>query len=59
MSVSDESRRCITATHHLRNPNLHLKEDWLREAGFDTGCPVTVKIDEGCLILAEEQTTDG
>ncbi|WP_231877698.1 SymE family type I addiction module toxin [Erwinia sp. ErVv1] len=36
-----------------------MKGDWLREAGFETGCPVTVRIDEGRLILTVEQQTGG
>ncbi|KUE18810.1 hypothetical protein SE08_22490, partial [Salmonella enterica subsp. enterica serovar Mbandaka] len=35
-------------------PELHLKGDWLAEAGFETGTSVTVKISEGCLILIAE-----
>lgn len=30
---------------------MHLKGDWLTEAGFDTGRGVTVKISEGCLTI--------
>ncbi|EHE1607046.1 type I addiction module toxin, SymE family, partial [Salmonella enterica] len=32
-------------------PGLHLKGDWLKEAGFDTGRGVTVKISQGCIVL--------
>lgn len=32
-------------------PALKLSGKWLREAGFETGQPVTVRIAEGCLIL--------
>ncbi|EOE9767065.1 SymE family type I addiction module toxin, partial [Salmonella enterica subsp. enterica serovar Kentucky] len=39
---------------YSRIPSLHLKGDWLTEAGFDTGASVTVKISEGCLILIAE-----
>ncbi|URQ61416.1 type I toxin-antitoxin system SymE family toxin [Pantoea alhagi] len=39
--------------------SLHLKGDWLKEAGFETGCPVTVRLDEGRLILTVEQLTGG
>ncbi|HDJ1440526.1 TPA: type I toxin-antitoxin system SymE family toxin [Serratia rubidaea] len=58
VSIRHESRRDITATRYSRSPSLHLKGDWLREAGFETGCPVTVKIEAGCLILTTEQATD-
>ncbi|EFB3636658.1 type I addiction module toxin, SymE family [Escherichia coli] len=30
---------------------MNLKGDWLKEAGFDTGRGVTVKISEGCLTI--------
>ncbi|EOU7475436.1 TPA: SymE family type I addiction module toxin [Escherichia coli] len=35
-------------------PALNLSGKWLRDAGFDTGTGVTVKISEGCLILIAE-----
>ncbi|HHV7382221.1 TPA: SymE family type I addiction module toxin [Escherichia fergusonii] len=38
-------------TYYSRHPSLHLKGDWLKEAGFDTGRGVTVKISEGCLTI--------
>ncbi|MEB0900986.1 SymE family type I addiction module toxin [Citrobacter portucalensis] len=34
-----------------RNPSLHLKGNWLEEAGFETGRGVTVKISDGCIVL--------
>ncbi|EJT9341413.1 type I toxin-antitoxin system SymE family toxin [Salmonella enterica subsp. enterica serovar Carswell] len=65
MSISDTQRRykvgyvsarhvnsktCMT-TYYSQHPSLHLKGDWLKEAGFDTGCGVTVKISQGCIVL--------
>ncbi|EHK1661028.1 type I toxin-antitoxin system SymE family toxin, partial [Escherichia coli] len=38
-------------TGYSRSPSLHLKGNWLAEAGFDTGRGVTVKISEGCLTI--------
>ncbi|MCS2154601.1 SymE family type I addiction module toxin [Scandinavium goeteborgense] len=38
-------------TYYSRRPSLHLKGDWLAEAGFGTGPGVTVKITEGCIVL--------
>ncbi len=32
-------------------PALNLSGKWLREAGFDTGTGVTVKIADGCIVL--------
>ncbi|MGG8166920.1 SymE family type I addiction module toxin [Klebsiella aerogenes] len=36
-------------TYYSQHPSLHLKGDWLIEAGFETGRGVTVKITDGCL----------
>ncbi|HAT4022883.1 TPA: type I addiction module toxin, SymE family [Citrobacter freundii] len=30
---------------------MHLKGNWLAEAGFDTGRGVTVRISQGCIVL--------
>ncbi|ELN1250818.1 type I toxin-antitoxin system SymE family toxin, partial [Escherichia coli] len=38
-------------TYYSRHPSLNLKGDWLKEAGFDTGRGVTVKISEGGLTI--------
>lgn len=35
-------------------PALNLSGKWLREAGFETGTSVTVKIAEGCIVLIPE-----
>ncbi|CDH32104.1 type I toxin-antitoxin system SymE family toxin [Xenorhabdus bovienii] len=32
-------------------PNINLKGKWLREAGFETGAHLTVKITNGCIVL--------
>ena len=32
-------------------PGLHLKGDWLAEAGINTGAGVTVKFTEVCIVL--------
>ncbi|KMJ43252.1 endoribonuclease [Xenorhabdus khoisanae] len=32
-------------------PVIHLKEQWLKVAGFDKGCTLTAKILDGCLVL--------
>ncbi|EAO4364913.1 type I toxin-antitoxin system SymE family toxin [Salmonella enterica subsp. enterica serovar Bere] len=44
------SETCIT-TCYSQIPSLHLKGDWLEEAGFKTGRGVTVKISDGCIVL--------
>ncbi|MEQ4626071.1 SymE family type I addiction module toxin [Providencia manganoxydans] len=33
------------------SPAIHLKEQWLKEAEFETGFTFTVKILNGCLVL--------
>lgn len=35
-------------------PNIHLKGKWLREAGFETGAHVTVKITDGCIVIIRD-----
>ncbi|MBC8955021.1 SymE family type I addiction module toxin [Xenorhabdus sp. PB62.4] len=32
-------------------PAIHLKGQWLKQAGFDVGGTLTVKILDGCLVL--------
>ncbi|EED5709685.1 type I toxin-antitoxin system SymE family toxin, partial [Salmonella enterica subsp. enterica serovar Derby] len=44
------SETCMTACYS-QIPSLHLKGDWLEEAGFKTGRGVTVKVSEGCLTI--------
>ncbi|EDD8385610.1 type I addiction module toxin, SymE family [Salmonella enterica subsp. enterica serovar Schwarzengrund] len=44
------SETCMT-TYCSQPPSLHLKGDWLAEAGFETGRGVTVKISQGCIVL--------
>lgn len=44
------SETCMT-TSYSHIPSLHLKGDWLEEAGFKTGRGVTVKVSEGCLTI--------
>lgn len=38
-------------TGHTQSPSLHLKDQWLREAGFDTGTGVTDRILVGFIVL--------
>lgn len=35
-------------------PNINLKGKWLREAGFETGAHLTVKISNGCIVLIRD-----
>nr|WP_276590107.1 SymE family type I addiction module toxin [Escherichia coli] len=45
----------VLSAQHLPNrsdtPVIKISAKWLREAGFEIGTGVTVKISEGCLIL--------
>ncbi|OHV57565.1 hypothetical protein BB987_21085 [Photorhabdus temperata] len=49
--------RCHTNRHtgmtryYSQHPSLHLKGNWLEEAGFMTGQPVQVSIEHGLLII--------
>lgn len=53
-SIMRDTYKTHMTTYYSRLPSLHLKGDWLAEAGFDTGASVVVKISEGCLILMAE-----
>ncbi|QOV71237.1 type I toxin-antitoxin system SymE family toxin [Citrobacter sp. BDA59-3] len=52
--VRRENRRNITKTYYSSHPSLHLKGNWLAEAGFETVRGVTVRISEGCIVLMAE-----
>ncbi|HGY3716629.1 TPA: SymE family type I addiction module toxin [Citrobacter gillenii] len=51
VGISHTNRKTKVPTRYSRSPSLHLKGDWLKEAGFETGTSVTVKISEGCIVL--------
>lgn len=46
VGISHTNRKTKVPTRYSRSPSLHLKGDWLKEAGFETGRSVTVKISE-------------
>ncbi|EFY5744634.1 type I toxin-antitoxin system SymE family toxin [Shigella flexneri] len=46
-----QDRKTGIARYYSQHPSLHLKGDCLKEAGFDTGRGVTVKISEGGLTI--------
>lgn len=35
-------------------PNIHLKDKWLKEARFETGAHLTVKISDGCIVIIKD-----
>ncbi|MFS2223466.1 SymE family type I addiction module toxin [Pantoea sp. B65] len=53
--MSKTERRCIVRYRPQRGdhntPALNLYGKWLREAGFETGSTVTVRVEASCLIL--------
>ncbi|ELX7028111.1 SymE family type I addiction module toxin [Salmonella enterica] len=54
VGICRTNRKTKIPTGYTRSPSLHLKGNWLAEAGFETGRGVTVKISQGCLtILAD------
>ncbi|EKU4726578.1 MULTISPECIES: type I toxin-antitoxin system SymE family toxin [Citrobacter] len=48
-NLSSRSKPLIT--RYSQSPSQHLKGDWLKEAGFDIGRGVTVRISLGCIVL--------
>lgn len=37
--------------YYSRHSSLHLKGNWLKEAGFETGRGVSVAVAQGCLTI--------
>ncbi|MDX6043041.1 SymE family type I addiction module toxin [Scandinavium lactucae] len=35
-------------------PNIHLKGKWLKEAEFETGTHLIVKISDGCIVIIKD-----
>ncbi|MGF6438891.1 hypothetical protein ABIC80_004591 [Kosakonia sp. 1610] len=51
VSARHFNSKTYMTTYYSRHPGLHLKGNWLAEAGFETGRGVTVKIAAGCLTI--------
>jgi len=51
VSVRHEDRRTGMTTYYNRHPSLHLKGDWLKEAGFSTDTPVMVVVERRQLVI--------
>ncbi|WP_213355028.1 SymE family type I addiction module toxin [Citrobacter freundii] len=51
VGISHTNRKTKVPTHYSHTPGIHLKGNWLAEAGFDTGRGVTVRISKGCIVL--------
>ncbi len=56
--ISKAQRRYIVGNVPNRGdtgtPNIHLKGKWLKEAGFETGVYLTVKITDGCIVIIKD-----
>lgn len=50
-SVQHIKRATGMTTYYSRTPSLHLKGDWLEEAGFGTDTPVTIAVEQGQLVI--------
>ncbi|HAI04763.1 hypothetical protein CBI35_09970 [Pantoea sp. AV62] len=50
-SIRHEKRSTGMTTYYSRTPSLHLKGNWLEEAGFGTDTPVTVAVERGQLVI--------
>lgn len=51
VGICHTNRKTKVPTRYSQSPSLHLKGEWLKEAGFDTGRGVTVRISQGCIVL--------
>ncbi|NUF49464.1 type I toxin-antitoxin system SymE family toxin [Gilliamella sp. ESL0250] len=51
VSVRHEPKVAQAPTHYSKHPALYLKSNWLEQAGFTTGQPVTITAKKGKLIV--------
>jgi toxic protein SymE len=51
VSIRHATRATKMTTYYSRTPSLHLKGDWLEEAGFRTDTPVTIAVERGQLVI--------
>ncbi|EAA7021876.1 SymE family type I addiction module toxin [Salmonella enterica subsp. enterica] len=58
VGISHTSCKTKDPTGYSRSPSLHLKGDWLEEAGFKTGRGVTVKISQVCIVLMADSNEE-
>nr|WP_244987246.1 SymE family type I addiction module toxin [Winslowiella toletana] len=49
--ISKTVRRCIVGCGDRSTPQLNIAGKWLREAGFDVGTGVSLKVMDRCLVL--------
>lgn len=55
ISTRHEDRKTGLTLHYSQYPSLHLKGNWLKEAGFETGTPLKVRVMPGCLVLTAQE----
>ncbi|ELA5571432.1 SymE family type I addiction module toxin [Salmonella enterica subsp. enterica] len=58
VSVRHINSETYITTCYSQIPSLHLKGDWLEEAGFKTWRGVTVKISQGCIVLMADSNEE-
>lgn len=51
VGICHTNRKTKVPTRYSHTPGIHLKGNWLAEAGFDTGRGVTVRISKECIVL--------
>ncbi|MCT4713917.1 type I toxin-antitoxin system SymE family toxin [Enterobacteriaceae bacterium H18W14] len=51
LSVQRVKRATKMTTYYSRTPGLHLKGNWLAEAGFGTDTPVTIAVEHRQLVI--------
>jgi hypothetical protein len=49
--IQEAEIQAASVIYYSRHPCLHLKGNWLGEAGFETGCPVKVHIAPGRIMI--------
>ncbi|HDT6507749.1 TPA: type I toxin-antitoxin system SymE family toxin [Klebsiella aerogenes] len=58
VSARYENRKTHMTTYYSQHPSLHLKGNWLIEAGFGTRTFVTMKVTEGSLVLIADNSEE-
>lgn len=58
VSTRHENRKPHMTTYDSQHTILHLKGDWLIEAGLGTGTFVTLKVTKGCLVLITDNNEE-
>ncbi len=51
ISTRHEDRKTGFTRYYSQHPSLHLKGNWLEEAGFGTDTPIIVSVEKGRLVI--------